>query len=162
MTTSNAELYLGDLEAATRVIPNDRPYVMMNMLKFKPHAKYASSYKAPKSENMTGREAYIKYKDMFVERATEMGLDVSIIFLGTAHTQIVAVPEEGESWDIIIIVKYASWQAFKSVLVDKQYNEEIQPHRIAALQEFRSFAVTEVSDIWRNETRIDRQNTLVA
>lgn len=147
MATSNPELYLGDLEAATGVIPNDRPYVMMNMLKFKSHAEYASNYKAPKSENMTGREAYIKYKDLFVERAFEMGLEVSIIFLGTAHTQIVAVPEEGESWDVIIIVKYASWQAFKSVLVDMKYIEEIQPHRVAALQEFRSFAVTELSDI---------------
>ncbi|KAK5047427.1 hypothetical protein LTR84_006523 [Exophiala bonariae] len=147
MATTNSELYLGDLEAATSVIPNDRPYIMMNLMNFKPHARYASNYRGPRSDSMTGREAYVKYKDMFVERATEMGLEVSMIFLGTAHTQIVAVPEEGESWDLIIIVKYASWQAFKSVLVDKKYNEEIQPHRIASLQEFRSFGITELSNV---------------
>lgn len=148
MATTNAEHYLGDLEAATTLIPVNEPYIMLNLMKFKPHAQYATSYKGPRPDAAkTGRETYIKYKDMFVERATEMGLEVSIVFLGTAHTQIVAGPQEGESWDIVILVKYSSWAAFKSILQDTKYNEEIQPHRVAALQEFRSLAVTEVPDI---------------
>ncbi|KAJ9634978.1 hypothetical protein H2204_005933 [Knufia peltigerae] len=146
MANTNAEHYLGDLEAATKVIPADQPYVMMNLMKFKPHATYSADYQGPKLGAAPGREAYIQYKNMFVQRAGEMGLDVSIVFLGKAHTQIVAVPEEGESWDVVLLVKFASWAAFKSVLQDEKYNREIQPHRVAALQDFRSFSVTEMSD----------------
>lgn len=148
MATTNAEHYLGDLEAASKLIPPTVPYIMMNLLKFKPHVEYASSFKGPRLDaGATGREAYIKYKNMFVQRATEMGIEVTMHLLGEAHTQIVAGPQEGESWDIVILAKYSSWKVFKSILQDEKYNKEIVPHRIAALEGFRSFAVTELGGI---------------
>lgn len=146
MATDNAELYLGDLDAVSKKFPPEEPYIMMNLMKFKARGKYPSSYKGPQLDGATGRECYIKYKDMFVERATEMGVELSIVFLGKPHTQIVAGPQEGENWDVVLLVKYPSWAAFKSVLEDEKYNQEIQPHRIAALQEFRSFAVAGLTD----------------
>lgn len=142
MASTNAEHYLGDLDAATRVTPADEPYIMMNLMSFKPNAQYPANYKGPKAEGTTGRDAYIVYKDMFNKRARELGVDLSMVFSGKAHTQIVAGPQEGESWDVVLLVKFPSWAAFKSILEDEEYIEEIQPHRVAALQEFRSFSVT--------------------
>lgn len=147
MATDNAEHYLGDLEAASKLIPPNEPYIMMNLMKFKPRGKYPASYKGPQPGSITGRESYMKYKDMFIERATEMGVEISIVFLGRAHTQLAAGPQEGESWDVVLLVTFPSWAAFKSVLEDDKYKQEIQPHRLAALQEFRSFAVTGLTQI---------------
>ncbi|KIW21529.1 hypothetical protein PV08_02109 [Exophiala spinifera] len=141
MADTNVGHYLGDLEAATKVIPPNEPYVMMNLITFKPHATYSPGYQGPKPA--TGREAYLIFRDMFNERVREMGLDVSVVFMGKAHTQIVAGPQEGESWDVVALAKFSSWAAFRSILEDEKYVKEIQPHRLAALQEFRSFAVTQ-------------------
>lgn len=121
---------------------------MMNLMKFKDKAKYPNSYDGPQlSASAPGREAYIRYRDSFIERAAEMNIDISFIFLGKAHTQIVAGPQEGESWDVVLMIKYPSWTAFKAILEDENYKRDIQPHRIAALQEFRSFAVTAVARV---------------
>ncbi|KAI1610760.1 hypothetical protein EDD37DRAFT_681479 [Exophiala viscosa] len=144
--TTNAEHYLGNLEAASKTIPAEKPYVMMNMMKFKPKAQYPASYTGPKLKSSTGREAYVAYKDGFVRRATELGVDLSIVFLGEAHTQLVAGSQEGESYDVVLLVRFPSFAAFRSVLEDKEYVDEIQPHRVSALQEIRSFAVTEMTD----------------
>jgi len=144
--TTNAEHYLGDLEAASKVIPADKPYVMMNLMKFKSKPQYPASYTGPKPESSTGRQAYIAYKDGFVRRASELGVDLSIVFLGEAHTQLVAGTQESENYDVVLLVRFPSFAAFRSVLEDKEYVNEIQPHRVSAVQEIRSFAVTELAD----------------
>ncbi|KIW15164.1 hypothetical protein PV08_05209 [Exophiala spinifera] len=142
MATNNVEHYLGDLEAATKIIPPNEPYIMMNLMRFKSHATYNADYQGPKVA--TGKEAYLTYKDKFNDRVREMGLESSIVLFGKAYTQIVAGPQEGESWDVVVLLKFSSWAAFKSVLEDEKYIKEIQPHRLAALQELRSFAVIEL------------------
>ncbi|KAK4941747.1 hypothetical protein LTR10_018351 [Elasticomyces elasticus] len=143
---TNAEHYLGDLEAASKIIPAAKPYVMMNLMKFKASAQCPVTYKGPRAESSTGREAYIAYKNGFVRRAAELGVDLSIVFLGEAHTQLVAGPQEGENYDLVLLVRFPSFAAFRSVLEDKEYVNEIQPHRVSALEEIRSFAVTELAD----------------
>ena len=144
--SANAEHYLGDLVAAAKIIPAENPYVMMNLMKYKPQARYPASYHGSKPESSTGREAYLHYKDHFLKRATELGVPAEILFLGKAHTQIAAGPQEGENFDVALLVKFKNFADFRTVLDDEQYLNEIQPHRIAALQEFRSFSVTEMSD----------------
>lgn len=142
----NAEHYIGNLEAASKLIPSDQPYVMMNMMKFKTKAQYPANFTGPKENSSTGREAYIVYKDQFMRRAAELNVELSIVFLGRAHTQLVKGPQEGENYDVTLLVRFPSFAAFRSILEDNEYIEKIQPHRIAALQEFRSFSVTEMTE----------------
>lgn len=143
---NNAEHYLGDLEAASKLLPTDKPYIMMNLMKFKPKAQYPAKYDSPSEESLTGRDAYIMYKDKFIQRAAELSVELSFIFLGKAYTQIVAGPQEGENFDVALLVRFPSFAAFRSIVEDKEYVDKIQPHRLASLQEFRSFSVTEMAD----------------
>lgn len=146
--TANLELHLGDLEAASQRIPADKPYVMMNMMNFKPVAQYPTYYESPKSTSPSGREAYITYRDAFAKRAAELGVTPpEVLFLGQAHTNLMAGPHEGESWDFILLVKFENFASFRSVLEDEVYLKDIRPHRVAAVQDFRSFAVTELRDL---------------
>lgn len=144
--TASTEGYLGDLEAASKRIPADKPYVMMNMMNFRPEAHYDPEFEGSPSRSLTGSEAYTKYREEFGKRATELGVrSPDVVFLGEAHTNLMAGKHEGESWDFIVMVRFDSFASFRSVLDDEIYIKTIQPHRLAAVREFRSFAVTEVA-----------------
>lgn len=145
---ANNELYLGDLEAASTRIPADKPYVMMNMMKFRPVAQYPADFKGRPSTSLSGRQAYMIYRDAFTKRAAELGIPSAVVlFLGEAHTNITAGPHEGEAWDFILLVRFHNFAAFRSVLEDAVYINDIQPHRVAAVLDFRSFGVTEKRDL---------------
>lgn len=137
--------YLGNLEVASKCIPADRPYVMMNMMNFRPVAQYPIDFQGSGLMKTSGSEAYTMYREEFAKRAVELGVKLpDVLFLGRAHTNLMAGPHEGESWDLIVMVRFDSFKSFRSVLEDSVYLETIQPHRIAGVREFRSFAVTEV------------------
>lgn len=140
------EGYLGDLEVASKLIPADKHYVMLNMMKFNSVAQYHPDFQRNESSTISGAEAYTIYREKFSERAAELGIkSAEVLFLGQAHTNLMAGEHEGEAWDFIVMVKFSSFASFRSVLEDQIYIKAIQPHRIAAVREFRSFAVTEVS-----------------
>jgi hypothetical protein len=146
--TANLELNLGDLEAASQRIPPDKPYVMLNMMNFNPVAQYPANFQGLKPVPLSGREAYITYRDAFAKRAAELGMTPpEVLFLGQAHTNLIAGPHEGESWDFLLLVKFQNFATFRSVLEDDVYLKDIQPHRVAAVQDFRSFAVTELHGV---------------
>lgn len=149
---ANRELYIGDLEAASRRIPADKPYVMMNMIKFRPVAQYPETFKdfdsTSAQASLSGRDAYAIYRNEFGKRAVALGVPpADILFLGQAHTNIIAGLHEGEEWDVVLLVRFHNFAGFRSVLEDDVYINDIQPHRVAAVQDFRSFAVTEKNDL---------------
>jgi hypothetical protein len=141
---TESEGYLGDLEAASKRIPADKPYVMMNMMNFRPVAQYPIHFEFPQSSSLSGFEAYTIYREQFAKRANDLGVkSPDVLFLGRAHTNLMAGQHEGESWDFIVMVRFDSFASFRSVLEDHVYIKTIQPHRLAGVQDFRSFAVTE-------------------
>lgn len=138
------EGYLGDLEAASKLIPTDKPYVMMNMMNFRPVAQYEASFPNPKSGSLSGSEAYAIYREEFGKRAAELGVkSPDVLFLGQAHTNLMAGEHQGEAWDLVLMVRFDSFASFRSVLEDPVYITTIQPHRLASVRDFKSFAVTE-------------------
>lgn len=143
---TDREGYLGDLKAASERIPTDKPYVMMNMMNFRPVAQYAADFDGPKSNSLSGFDAYTIYREEFAKRANHLGVkSPDVIFLGKAHTNLMAGQHEGESWDFIVMVRFDSFASFRSVLEDQVYIKTIQPHRLAGVRDFRSFAVTEIT-----------------
>lgn len=137
-------IQIGGLDRAEQVIPADKPYIMMNMMKFYPNAQYAPDF--PGKAQCSGREAYLIYKDAFLKRAAELGITaVEIVFLGQVHTNLALGSHQGESWDLVLLVRFQNFTAFRTVLDDDVYLTEITPHRLAAMEDFRSFAVSELS-----------------
>ncbi|RVX75123.1 hypothetical protein B0A52_01400 [Exophiala mesophila] len=144
MTSKGIEI--GNLNEAAKVIPADKPYIMTNMMKFHETAQYAPDF--PGKAQRSGREAYLIYKDAFLARAAELGITaVEFVFLGQAHTNLALGAHHGESWDLILLARFQNFAAFRTVLEDKVYLNEITPHRLAAMQDFRSYAVTELSGL---------------
>ncbi|RVX73583.1 hypothetical protein B0A52_02471 [Exophiala mesophila] len=138
--------YLGDLEVAETRIPADKPYVMLNMMNFRPIASYQPDFERESSSTISGAEAYTIYREKFGKRAAELGVtSAEVLFLGQAHTNLMAGDHEGEAWDFIVMVRFQNFASFRLVLEDEVYIKAIQPHRLAAVREFRSFAVTEVN-----------------
>lgn len=136
--------YLGDLDVASQRIPPDEPYIMMNMMNFRPTAQYPPSSTAPGPALLSGIEAYALYRDSFLRRVKELGLNApEVFFLGKAHTNIIAGPHEGESWDLVLMIRFENFANLRTVLDDDVYVKTIQPHRLAATKDFKSFAVTQ-------------------
>lgn len=140
---------VGDLEAASKRIPADKPYVMLNMMNFRSLAQYPADFEGNKSTSLSGLDAYTIYRNEFAKTAHELSVkSPDVIFLGTAHTNLIAGLHESESWDLIVMVRFDSFASFRSVLEDAVYKKTITPHRMAATREFRSFAVTEIEFVF--------------
>jgi uncharacterized protein (DUF1330 family) len=80
--------------------PNDAPFVMLNLLKFKKEK---------------GRDSYARYTkeaNRFVE-----GVGAKLIFLGAPKELLNGT----ETWDAVMLVKYPSRKAFLTMANDPEY-----------------------------------------
>lgn len=102
----------------------DGPFVMVNLLQFKPLAEYPDGSDAA----LTGREAYARYgaavqaclaavggRQVFAGAVTEL-------MLGTA----------GELWDMVALAEYPSRAAMMAMVQSPDY-QAIEKHRMAGL-----------------------------
>jgi uncharacterized protein (DUF1330 family) len=92
------------------------PIVMLNLLRFKPNG---------------GRELYAKYGDGVGPILNNIGAE--IVFYGNA--QAVVIGEEGE-WDLVVLVRYPSKDAFVQMLRLPEY-QAIMGLRAEALLDSR-------------------------
>jgi uncharacterized protein (DUF1330 family) len=102
--------------------PNDRPVVMLNLLKFKPEGGLASY------------GLYVKETEKFL---TEVG--GKVIFLGKAKELLIG----HEAWDVLMLVKYPSRKAFLSMVNNPDYLE-IHKYRAAAIERSVLYAIDEM------------------
>ena len=125
--------------AAENNIPADAAFTMLNMLRFREHADYASRHNV---EPCSGREAYLQhYIPAFNKAAETEGVrGIQIIYLGSVAGGIVAPADE--RWDIIALVQYPSYAAFRKVSESFVYLQEAEYHREAALDDLRLIATT--------------------
>lgn len=142
MTTIAADS--SDLDLASVTVPTDVPITMVNLVRFKRQADYGD-----KTDEVpcSGEEAYmVRYALNFGRVVARLGLSgVSVgvpVFLGVAHAHIVAPREE--KWDMVLLVEYPSIATFRLIAESKEYEEECEHHRLAALENWRLICTTKV------------------
>lgn len=100
------------------------PFVMVNLLKFKPRAEYDDGSDA----DLTGRQAYGRYAAE-VARLVE-GLGGRIRFSGEVTGLLLGEVEA--LWDMVALAEYPSLAAFRAMALSKEM-QAIEHHRRAGL-----------------------------
>lgn len=133
------ELTLENIQAAAGAIPGDAPVFMLNLIRYKEHAEYAGG--DADQEPCSGREAYHRRYRAAFGRIAE-GAGVKVAWLGGVHARLVA--PAGELWDDVAIVEYPSFAAFRRIVENPRYEAEAEPHRKAALEDWRLIAMAKM------------------
>ena len=116
------------IEDYERAAPDDKPIVMLNLLRFRDFADYGDLA----GPGVSGRAAYARYSKAVMPLLWEVGGQA--LWMGKARAGVI-VPE-GESWDEVLLVHYPSRRAFVRMVTSKPY-QEIMHHRTAALSDSR-------------------------
>ena len=91
-----------DLDVLTAEDPGG-PVVMLNLLRFRPDG---------------GRERYMEYAEALGQTINaRYGLEVD--YLGAGGRPLVA--EDGQAWDMVVLVRYPSRRAFAEMIRDPEY-----------------------------------------
>ena len=133
------ELDPQNIAAAAKVIPENTPIVMLNLLRYKQHATYGDR---TDFGSRSGRQAYLQsYVPAFNEIAARSESTKSIrpIFLGAMLACLVGPTDE--LWDDVVLVEYPSFAAFRSIAESLEYKRDAAPHRKAALEDWRLIAL---------------------
>ena len=129
------EMTPGALDAAAESAGSSgKPIFMLNLLRYNAQARYPDGAGlAPCS----GREAYFqRYVPAFGKLAE--GTGIKPFWIGNVLAGIVA--PAGEQWDDVAIVEYPSFDAFRTLVESDAYRKEADPHRAAALADWRLIA----------------------
>jgi len=102
----------------------DGPFVMVNLLKFKPQAQYEDGSDA----SLSGREAYARYGEA-VSKLVE-GLGGRIRYSGAVTGLLLGEVEE--LWDMVALAEYPSLAAFRAMAMSPEMHA-IEHHRKAGL-----------------------------
>lgn len=102
----------------------DGPFVMVNLLKFKPQAEYEDGSDA----HLTGAEAYFRYGEE-VRKLVE-GLGGRIRYQGRVTGLLLGDVEE--LWDVVALAEYPSLEAFRNMALSPAM-QAIEHHRKAGL-----------------------------
>lgn len=101
-------------------VPDDKPVVMLNLLKFKKKAE---------GEEGSGAEAYARYGESAVRMIGETG--GRLLWQARADQILIGDPEE--DWDTVLLVEYPSRKAFIEMVSRPDYMKSHE-HREAGLE----------------------------
>ena len=104
--------------------PDEGPFVMVNLLRFRPAAVYADGSDA----HLTGREAYDRYA--VVVRSLIEGLGGRVVYSGAVTGLLLGEVED--LWDAVGLVEYPSLEAFQRMIRSPEMRA-IEHHRAAGL-----------------------------
>lgn len=104
--------------------PDDGPFVMVNLLRYRPRAEYPDGADA----HLTGREAYDRYGVRVRSLIEELG--GRVVYSGAVTGLLLGEVED--LWDAVGLVEYPSLEAFQR-MVRSPAMQEIEPHRAAGL-----------------------------
>ncbi len=105
-------------------LPEEGPFVMVNLLKFKDRAEYADG----SDSHLSGREAYARY-GAEVARLIE-GVGGRIRYSGVVAGLMIGEVEA--LWDMVALAEYPSLEAFKAMATSPGMRA-IEHHRSAGL-----------------------------
>jgi uncharacterized protein (DUF1330 family) len=123
---------LAQIEAFEREAPDGKPIVMVNLLRFRALADYASS--GQRDEGGTGKQAYGRYSKAVMPLLWEVGGQP--LWMGKGRASVIA--PDGEAWDEVLLVYYPSRAAFMRMVRSPAYQATMH-HRTAALSDARLF-----------------------
>jgi hypothetical protein len=101
-------------------VPGTGPILMLNMLKFADRRLYIEEY-LPAFHRVMGM----------------LGLEAKVNLLSDVLVSVIA--DEGEGWDAIMLVEYASVEAFRTVAQSDAYRDIAEPLRLAALADLKLY-----------------------
>ncbi len=104
--------------------PEDGPYVMVNLLKFKAKAEYADGSDA----DLSGREAYARYGAEVSKLVQKLG--GRMLYSGAVTSLMIGEVED--LWDMVALVEYPSLEAFRNMAMSPEMHA-IEHHRKAGL-----------------------------
>ena len=104
--------------------PEDGPFVMVNLLKFKQKAEYEDG----SEPNLSGREAYNRYGVEVAKLVTALGGKIRYIGAVTG----LMIGEIEESWDAVALAEYPSLAALQKMALSPEMHA-IEHHRKAGL-----------------------------
>ena len=104
--------------------PEDGPFVMVNLLKFKPRAEYEDGADA----HLTGAEAYARYGVEVSKLVEELG--GCIRYSGRVDGLLLGEVED--LWDAVALAEYPSIEAFRTMAISPEMHA-IEHHREAGL-----------------------------
>ena len=138
----STELIADALEQAAQTLTGKGPIQMVNFLRYFQDAHYPASNELPPC---SGREAYYqRYIPEFAKVASKVAPgSFSITFVGNVQAALVA--PAAERWDDIAIIEYLSIEAFRDIVESAHYLSNADPHRRAALEDWRLIATTKAS-----------------
>lgn len=117
------------LRALNALDENQGPVLMLNLLRYREQANYeADSGETPCS----GREAYERYGAHVLALIDRVGGKPCL----SASALVTVIAPDSEQWDDMIIVRYPSVAAFKSMIFSEDYLA-ISFHRDAGLADSR-------------------------
>ncbi len=90
----------------------DGPFVMVNLLKFKPRAEYADGADG----HLTGAEAYARYAEEVRKLVESLGGKVRY----GGHVTGLLIGEVEDLWDLIAMAEYPSLAAFQQMAMSPQ------------------------------------------
>ena len=102
----------------------DGPFVMVNLLKFKPRAEYPDGA----DSHLTGAEAYARYGEA-VRKLVE-GLGGKVRYSGAVTGLMIGEVED--LWDMVALAEYPSLAAFREMAMSPAMHA-IEHHRMAGL-----------------------------
>lgn len=124
------------LDTAAAAGSAGQPIFMLNLLRYNEQANYGDD--APFAP-CSGREAYFqRYVPAFSEVAE--GTGIKPFWIGNVLAGIVAPADE--QWDDVAIVEYPSFGAFRTLVESEAYKAKADPHRSAALADWRLIATS--------------------
>ncbi|KAJ4986673.1 hypothetical protein SVAN01_07859 [Stagonosporopsis vannaccii] len=122
--------------------PPSAPIYMLNLWRFRPTALYAPEHAHLSPGPCSGREATERYRAGI---ASVLPPGAAVHFIGNVEG-FVAGPQE-EKWDWVAVVKYETLQGFRDMVGSQKYREEVEPHRLAGLEEWRLIAMEGVAGV---------------
>lgn len=124
MQVTNAVTPSQDQLAAFFSGPDDGPFVMINLLKFKEHAAYPDGSDA----HLTGAQAYARYGAAVQAELAKVGARSR--YAGAVTGLMIGDVEE--NWDMVALAEYPSLAAMQAMVTSASY-QAIAVHRIAGL-----------------------------
>lgn len=110
----------------------DGPVQMLNLLRFREVADYSRSPELEPDEPVSGAEAYAEYSRHTMARLE--AVDAEVVWMGRGGHPLIGPTDE--HWDLALLVRYPSVDAFLSMTSDPGYLASVG-HRTAAVQDSR-------------------------
>ena len=118
------------------------PVVMLNLIRLRAVADYASNPAAGPAESVSGRAAFDRYIAETLPLLRKSGGD--LVFLG--HGAGFLIGPSDERWDVVMLVRQKDLQTFLAFAVDDAIQAALV-HRTAAVEDSRLLPLSEVDRI---------------